>query len=54
MICRLSVIATYFLYLLVGVFAQVDIRIKLQHNLGHGLVDAGWITGTVADPVLCI
>lgn len=54
MFCRLSLVATYFLFVIVEVFAQVEVRIRLQHNLGDGFVDAGWITGTVDDQVLLI
>ena len=37
--------------LFVGVFADVEVSIKLQHNLGEGFVDAAVITGTVEEQV---
>eukprot|EP00892_Ulva_mutabilis_P001403 jgi/Ulvmu1/11263/UM073_0035.1 len=51
MLARCSIIATCLLYVVLGVFAEVEVRIQLQHNLGDGFVDAGLITGTVADEV---
>lgn len=34
-----------------GAFAEVEVRIQLQHNLGEGFMDAGLITGHVANDV---
>lgn len=51
MLGPLCFIAACWCALACGAFADVEIRIKLQHNLGNGFVDSGLITGSVAHEV---